>query len=29
MDEPQQGYLKVDGDMIPKGEDLVQMTDIS
>ena len=28
VDEPQQADLKVDGDMVPKGEDLSQVTDI-
>ena len=29
VDEPQHAELKVDGEMIPKGEDLIQVTDIS
>ena len=28
MDEPRQAELKVDGEMVPKGEDLRQMIDI-
>ena len=28
MDEPQQAELKVDGEMVPKGEDLSQVMDI-
>ena len=29
LDEPRQTELKVDGEMVPKGEDLSQVTDIS
>ena len=29
MDDPRQAELKVDGDMITKGEDMSQVTDIS
>ena len=29
VDEPQQAELKLDGEMVPKGEDMIQVTDIS